>query len=158
MAEYLPAHPLAPAPPPIRTVAERVNEFQWILRRFLTDLPGAFDVAVVSADGLLLGRAQEAEAPDSALVGPLAGGLASLARAAAELGGSGAVERTILEMEHGILAVVSVSDGSVLTVAADTSADRAVLGYEMTRLVQRMGRVLTPDLRSTLRDHAASAT
>ncbi|MGP3691565.1 roadblock/LC7 domain-containing protein [Streptomyces sp. IBSNAI002] len=150
--EHAPASPHLPPP----AAQDGVGEFRWILRRFLADLPGAFDVAVVSADGLLLGRVHETDAPESELVAPLTGGLAALAGAAAELGGSGAVLRTILEMQHGIVAVVSVSDGSLLAVAADASSDRSLLGYQMTRLVHRMGRVLTPELRSTLREHAAA--
>ncbi|MFE3584153.1 roadblock/LC7 domain-containing protein [Streptomyces vinaceus] len=59
-------------------------------------------------------------------------------------------------MRHGVLAVVAVTDGSLLAVAAGQGTDRAVLGYEMTRLVQRVGRVLTAELRSTLRDHATT--
>lgn len=144
-----------PHPPP-PAAKDGAGEFRWILRRFLADLPGAFDVAVVSADGLLLGRACEGDAPESSLVAPLTGGLAALARASAELGDSGPVLRTILEMQEGIVAVVSVSDGSLLAVAADASSDRSLLGYQMTRLVHRMGRVLTPELRSTLREHAAA--
>ncbi|MGW5115906.1 roadblock/LC7 domain-containing protein [Streptomyces noursei] len=155
MHEHTPRRTTHPVPLS-RAAAAQVREFRWILRRFLDDLPGAFDVAVVSSDGLLLGRTCAATAPESTLIAPLAGGLAALAQAASALNHSGPVERTILEMEHGILAIVSISDGSVLAVAANSSSDRAVLGYQMTRVVRRMGRVLTPELRSTLRDHAVS--
>ncbi|MFZ3491984.1 roadblock/LC7 domain-containing protein [Streptomyces sp. 5.8] len=137
--------------------SERVREFRWVLQKFLGDLPGVFDVAVVSADGMLLARATAPQSPDPDLVSPIASGLAALAYAASELHGSGPVSRTVLEMQHGVLAVVTVSDGSLLAVAAHAGTDRAVLGYEMTRLVRRVGHVLTPELRSTLRDHAAVA-
>ncbi|MFJ7205805.1 roadblock/LC7 domain-containing protein [Streptomyces sp. NPDC098789] len=136
------------------TGTERVREFRWVLQKFLSDLPGVFDVAVVSADGLLLARSTAVQSPAPALVAPIASGLAALAGAASALHGSGPVSRTVLEMQHGVLAVVTVSDGSLLAVAAHAGTDRAVLGYEMTRLVRRVGHVLTPELRSTLRDHA----
>ncbi|MFG2999103.1 roadblock/LC7 domain-containing protein [Streptomyces sp. NPDC048340] len=137
--------------------ADKVREFRWLLQKFQTDLPGVFDAAVVSADGVLLARCSAPRAPAPELVSPITSGLAALAFAASSLHGSGPVRRTVLEMRHGVLAVVAVSDGSLLAVAADQGTDRAVLGYEMTRLVQRVGHVLTAELRSTLRDHATVA-
>ncbi|WP_146051070.1 hypothetical protein [Streptomyces noursei] len=88
-------------------------------REFLKELSvvpegTGFDVAVVSSDGLLPGQNCTAAAPESTLIGPLAGGLTALVQAASALNQSGQVERPILEMEHGILATVSVSDGAVL--------------------------------------------
>ncbi|WP_411129961.1 roadblock/LC7 domain-containing protein [Streptomyces sp. x-19] len=62
--------------------------------------------------------------PHPSLIASHASGLASLVQVTSELNGSGAVERTILEMEHGILAVVPVADDAVLTVAAGPSYDR----------------------------------
>ncbi|MGW8953906.1 roadblock/LC7 domain-containing protein [Streptomyces sp. NPDC055709] len=148
------------SPPPQQartTSAGAVHEFHWVLQKFQNDLPGVLDVAVVSADGLLLARVSSPQAPAPGLISPIASGLAALACAAAELHQSGAVDRTVLEMQNGVLIVVPVSDGSLLAVAADSGAERSVLGYQMTRLVGRVGHVLTAELRATLRDHATSA-
>lgn len=144
-----PPHTPGPAP-------GKVGEFRWVLQKFRSDLPGVFDVAVVSADGMLLARASDPNAPAPELISPIASGLAALGAAAAGLHASGPVQRTVLEMEHGILVVVAVSDGSLLAVAAESGTDRSVLGYRMTRLVARVGHVLTPELRSALRDHAVA--
>ncbi|MFJ8312906.1 MULTISPECIES: roadblock/LC7 domain-containing protein [unclassified Streptomyces] len=147
----------SPAQRSLTQGTDKVREFQWVLEKFQTDLPGVFDVALVSADGLLLARASAPKAPAPGLVSPITSGLAALAGAASQLHESGAVHRTVLEMQHSTLVVVTVSDGSLLAVAADSGTDRAVLGYQMTRLVRRVGHVLTSELRSTLRDHAAAA-
>ncbi|MFC5722252.1 roadblock/LC7 domain-containing protein [Streptomyces gamaensis] len=153
-----PHTPGAAAPQsPSRPGTDRVRDFHWVLHRFRNDLPGVFDVAVVSSDGVLLARAAGPEAPAPELLSPIASGLAALGHAAADLHASGEVQRTVLEMQHGILVVVGISDGSLLAVAADAGTDRSVLGYQMTRLVRRVGHVLTAELRSTLRDHAAPA-
>lgn len=151
-------HATASMSPPhaIGQVPGRVGEFRWVLQKFRSDLPGVFDVAVVSADGMLLARASAPQAPAPELISPITSGIAALGAAAAGLHESGPVQRTVLEMEHGILVVVAVSDGSLLAVAADSSTDRSVLGYRMTRLVARVGHVLTPELRSALRDHAVA--
>ncbi|MFK0202768.1 roadblock/LC7 domain-containing protein [Streptomyces lavendulae] len=152
--------PLPAAPPPPPHLAGRgtqtAREFMWVLQKFQADLPGVFDVAVVSADGLLLARASAPQAPAPELVAPITSGLAALAHSTARLHDAGRIRRAVLEMRHGILAVIEISDGSLLAVAADASTDRSVLGYQMTRLVHRVGHVLTAELRSTLRDHAAT--
>ncbi|MFE9221447.1 roadblock/LC7 domain-containing protein [Streptomyces lavendulae] len=155
------AAPLPEAPPPPPHLAGRrgtrtAREFIWVLQKFQAEVPGVFDVAVVSADGLLLARASDPHAPTPELVAPMTSGLAALAHATAQLHGSGRIRRAVLEMRHGIFAVVGISDGSLLAVAAHASTDRSVLGFQMTRLVRRVGHVLTAELRSTLRDHAAT--
>ncbi|MFE3584152.1 roadblock/LC7 domain-containing protein [Streptomyces vinaceus] len=45
--------------------ADKVREFHWLLRKFRTDLTGVFDVAGVSADGVLLARSSAPRAPAS---------------------------------------------------------------------------------------------
>ena len=53
--------------------------------------------------------------------------------------------RTILidEMHLGVLVVMAISNGASLAVLA-TSVDLGLVAYEMTLLVERVGRVLTP--------------
>jgi predicted regulator of Ras-like GTPase activity (Roadblock/LC7/MglB family) len=60
------------------------------------------------------------------------------------------VNQTIVEMERGFLFVMSVSDGSVLSVLASPACDIGLVGYEMALLVARTGDVLTPQLRAEL--------
>ncbi|MFE0098882.1 roadblock/LC7 domain-containing protein [Streptomyces sp. NPDC059009] len=131
-----------------------VGEFRWLLDRFLDQTPGILDVAVVSADGVLLSRAALPEAVAPELAAPIASGVAALAAAGSQLLAAPPAQRTVVEMQHCVLIVMAVGDGSMLAVSADAAVDRAVLGYEMTRLVRRVGQVLTPALRDTLRRSA----
>ena len=53
-------------------------------------------------------------------------------------------------MEGGFLFVMSISDGSCLTVLAAAPCDVGVVAYQMAVLVTRVGEVLTPTLRAEL--------
>ncbi len=46
--------------------------------------------------------------------------------------------------------VMSISDGSSLAVLAAPGCDIGLIGYEMALLVQRVGELLTPELRQQL--------
>ena len=56
-------------------------------------------------------------------------------------------------MEAGYLFVTSVSDGSCLAVFAAADCDIGLVGYEMSLLVDRMGKVLTPAAAVGAADH-----
>ena len=47
-------------------------------------------------------------------------------------------------MEGGLLLVMSISNGSSLAVLASSDCDMGLVAYEMTLLVERVGRALTP--------------
>ena len=63
--------------------------------------------------------------------------------------GGGAVQ-TVVEMDRGIVLLMSISDGSCLAVLASPNCDIGLIGYEMTLLVDRVGQLLTPELRAEL--------
>jgi predicted regulator of Ras-like GTPase activity (Roadblock/LC7/MglB family) len=77
-------------------------------------------------------------------------GLASLAEGASRCFEGGPVTQTAVEMDRGFLFVMSISDGSCLAVLAASTCNVAVVAYEMTVLVARVGDVLTPSLRAEL--------
>ena len=80
----------------------------------------------------------------------IASGLASLAQGASRCFDGGLVTQTAVEMDRGFLFVMSISDGSCLAVLAASTCNVAVVAYEMTVLVARVGDVLTPSLRAEL--------
>ena len=53
-------------------------------------------------------------------------------------------------MEGGLLLVMAISNGSSLAVLAASGCDMGLVAYEMTLLVERVGRVLTPGPRDGL--------
>ncbi len=71
-------------------------------------------------------------------------GLASLVQGAARVFQAGRVVQTAVEMEAGLFVVMSISNGSSLAVLATSDCDLGLVVYEMTLLVERVGRELTP--------------
>ena len=124
------------------------NRLDWLLVDFSRETPGVLAAVVVSVDGLPL--AVSAGVTDSLAdqLSAAASGLVSLARATAQLLGSGALTQTILEMTEGYLFVTSISRGATVAVHASRQADLGLVGYELTLLAERVGRALDPGLRA----------
>lgn len=59
----------------------------------------------------------------------------------------GTVSQTVVDMQRGLLIVMAISDGSSLAVLAAPDCDMGLVAYEMTLLVERVGRALTPQAR-----------
>ncbi|MFD8794475.1 roadblock/LC7 domain-containing protein, partial [Streptomyces vinaceus] len=87
----------------------------------------------------------------SADLATIVSGLGSLTTGAAELMEGGAVKQTMVAMEHGSVFVMAISDGSLLGVHATPDCDMSVVAYHMALFVGRAGHVLTPEVRSELR-------
>ena len=58
--------------------------------------------------------------------------------------------KALLELERGIMLLMSISDGSSLAVLAAPTCDIGLVGYEMTLLVDRVGQQLAPQPRAGL--------
>ena len=78
-------------------------------------------------------------------------GMSSLTRGASRQLNGGNVRQTIIEMDQGFLFLMSVSNGSVLGVVAESTCDIGLVGYEMALLVSRTEATLTPQLISEMR-------
>ncbi len=83
-------------------------------------------------------------------------GVASLTSAAADLLDGGGVKQTMVAMDEGALLVMTIGDGSLLGVHAAADCDLGTVGYQMALFVGRAGHMLTPELRSELRQSAAT--
>jgi predicted regulator of Ras-like GTPase activity (Roadblock/LC7/MglB family) len=170
-----PAESAAPATSGGRTgpgqygLSREARNLHWLLTNLVEEVPGILSVAVVSSDGLLLlssDPGQNAEHPAAAPKGPkgssadlatIVSGLGSLTVGAAKLMDGGPVKQTVVAMEEGSLFVMSVSDGSLLGVHATPDCDMSVVAYHMALFVGRAGHVLTPELRSELRQSLENA-
>jgi predicted regulator of Ras-like GTPase activity (Roadblock/LC7/MglB family) len=125
--------------------------FGWLLDNFVQSVPGVQHTLVVSADGLLMAMSNELDRTSGDQLAAVVAGLSSLTRGAARQLQSGEVRQSIVEMDATFLFLMSVSDGSVLAVVADSAADAGVIGYEMALLVTRTEATLTPQLISQMR-------
>ena len=130
------ANPFAPS------VTQQGRELDWVVTRFVEEVPSAAHAILVSADGLLMAASSGIPADRAEQVAAVSSGLASLAVGAARLFDGGAVLQTVVEMEQGYLMLMSVGDGSNLAVLTAESADIGQVGYEMALLVERVGRTV----------------
>jgi predicted regulator of Ras-like GTPase activity (Roadblock/LC7/MglB family) len=144
-------------------LSSEARNLHWLLSNLVEEVTGLRSVAVVSSDGLLLlssDPAQNAAAPAPLRAGPrgssadlatIVSGIGSLTIGAARLMDGGGVKQTMVAMEDACVFIMSISDGSLLGVHADADIDMSVVAYHMGLFVGRAGHVLTPELRSELR-------
>jgi uncharacterized protein len=123
------------------------RQLDWLLVDFVRGTAGARHALVVSADGLRLAASQGIDEALGDQLAAVTSGLLSLALGVAHSFGAGPVRQTIVEMDGGYLFVTSISEGSVLAVFAERACDLGMIGYEMTLLAARVGRLLTPGRR-----------
>ncbi|MGH3777859.1 MAG: roadblock/LC7 domain-containing protein [Pseudonocardiaceae bacterium] len=144
MTTAAPQHPVQP------------GQFGWLVDSFVERVPGVAHAVVVSSDGLLLVASSGLPRDRADQLAAITSGLVSLTQGAARCFEAGGVIQTVVEMEHGIVLTMVISDGSSLAVLASPSCDIGLIGYEMTLLVDRAGKLLTPELRAQLQSAARS--
>jgi predicted regulator of Ras-like GTPase activity (Roadblock/LC7/MglB family) len=126
------------------------DDVNWLITNFVETTPGVVEAIVVSSDGLLMAMSNGLDRAGGDRFAAVASGLIGLAYGAAGRFGGGRVNEVIIEMDHAFLLVTGISDGSSLGVVAEATCDIGLVGYEMAVLVEKAGRVLTPELRSKL--------
>jgi predicted regulator of Ras-like GTPase activity (Roadblock/LC7/MglB family) len=134
----------------VTTATEELENFSWLVDDFVARVAGVAHAIVVSADGLLLASSERLPIDRAEQLAAVASGLVSLNLGAARCFEAGDVKQTVVEMERGYLFLMSISDGSCLAVLAAPNCDIGLIGYAMTRLVERVGVQLTPEIRSQL--------
>ncbi|ABD10027.1 hypothetical protein ThrDRAFT_02138 [Frankia casuarinae] len=132
---------------PVSSEAQNLN---WLINNFVDRVPGVAHTVVVSADGLLLAVSDGFPRDRADQLAAVASGLVSLTQGAARVFEAGGVTQTVVEMEHGFLFIMAISDGASMAVLAAPSCDIGLVGYEMALLVSRAKDVLTPALRAEL--------
>ncbi|TCO56531.1 roadblock/LC7 domain-containing protein [Actinocrispum wychmicini] len=126
------------------------HQFGWLVNDFADRVAGVAHAVVVSADGLLLTSSERLPMDRADQLAAVSSGLVSLTQGAARCFAGGTVKETVVEMERGVLLLMSISDGSSLAVLASPVCDIGQIAYEMTMLVDRVGQMLTPELRAAL--------
>ncbi|GAA3375516.1 roadblock/LC7 domain-containing protein [Streptomyces sannanensis] len=152
-------------------LSSEARNLHWLLTNLVEEVPGLLSVAVVSSDGLLL-LSSDPETRGTAVTGvgrqdgprgagadlaTIVSGIASLTVGAARLMNGGDMKQTMVAMDEGSVFVMSISDGSLLGVHAAPDVDMSVVAYHMALFVGRAGHVLTPELRSELRQTMEAA-
>lgn len=134
----------------MNSVVQPIRDLSWLLTNFVERVPAVAHAIVVSSDGLPLACSQGFPTDRVNQLAAVTSGLTSLTQGAARVFEGGAVTQTVVEMQRGLLIVMSISDGSALAVLAAADCDMGLVAYEMTLLVERVGRALTPGMRGAL--------
>ena len=127
-----------------------IKHLSWLLTNLIERVPTVAHAIVVSADGLSLASSQGFPQDRADQLSAITSGLTSLTQGASRMFEGGAVTQTVVEMQRGLLIVVSIGDGSTVAVLAARDCDMGLVAYEMTMLADRAGRALTPKMRGAL--------
>jgi uncharacterized protein len=124
------------------------QDLNWLVTDFTTRVVDVAHAIVVSADGVPLALSEGI--PDQAVeqFSAITSGLTSLIRGAAQIMEAGLPLQAMVEMDRGLMFVKQISDGSSLAVLTAPECDTRQVSYEMTLLVERVGELLTPAIRS----------
>jgi hypothetical protein len=124
------------------------QDLNWLVADFTNRVAGVAHALVVSADGVPLGASERIPDGFAGQFAAITCGLYSLIQGAARIFEAGAPAQALVEMETGLMIVMAISEGSSLAVLASLDCDTDVVSYEMTQLVEAVGHVLTPALRT----------
>ncbi|MFI6738114.1 roadblock/LC7 domain-containing protein [Nonomuraea sp. NPDC050451] len=134
----------------MRELSQAARDMNWLVSSFVDEVPGVAHAVVVSADGLPMAYSKGFPKDRADQLAAIAAGLVSLTQGSARVFEGGGVTQTLVEMDRGLLLVMSISDGSCLAVLAAPDCDMGLVAYQMTILVERAGQVLTPAVRAEL--------
>ncbi|OIJ95666.1 roadblock/LC7 domain-containing protein [Streptomyces colonosanans] len=134
---------------------QRSGELDWLLDDLVTRVAEVRHAVVLSNDGLAVGTSRDLGRADAEHLAAVASGFHSLAKGAGRHFGVGGVRQTMVEMDDGFLFVAAAGEGSCLAVLTAVTADIGLVGYEMARLVKRVGEHLYAPPRADARPPAA---
>jgi len=131
----------------LNTTGGQTQDLSWLITDFTERVPGVVHALVVSSDGVPMAVSEGIRPGHLEQLAAITSGLVSLGAAGARVSGNGAVTQTLVVMSRGTLVIMLISDGSSLAALATADADLDLVAYEMTRLVEAAGGVLTPGIR-----------
>jgi predicted regulator of Ras-like GTPase activity (Roadblock/LC7/MglB family) len=124
------------------------QDLDWLITDFTARVVDVAHAVVVSADGVPLALSEGIPQFFAEQLAAITAGLVSLMQGAARIFEAGLPTQALVEMEGGLMIVKAISDGSSLAVLAALDCDTDLVAYEMTRMVEAVGEVLTPAARA----------
>ncbi|MGP4105097.1 roadblock/LC7 domain-containing protein [Nonomuraea sp. KM90] len=130
---------------------ELAFEVDWLLTRLLDEVPGLDHVFVFSADGRPIALSRPVSNRQIHQAARVVASWGTVMHNLVPQLGCGPARQILVELQQGALHVTSISDGSFLAALASTECVPALLAYEMTRLADALGQMLTPAVHRELR-------
>lgn len=135
------------------TLGHPEQDLNWLVTDFVGRVPDVAHALIVSSDGLVVAVSAGFPEDRADRLAAVTSGLSSLVQGAARILATGTVVQTMVEMDGGVLVVMTISHGASLSVLAGPDGKMGLIAYEMALLVERAGRMITPAARDS--DHAA---
>ncbi len=123
------------------------GQLDWLLANFARTVPDVAHAVAVSRDGLRLAASADLPTDMADQLSAIISGLASLTTGTARLMSAGHVRQTIVDMDGGVVLVMSVGEHALIGVLAATGCDLGQVGYETAMLVHRVADAIEPALR-----------
>jgi predicted regulator of Ras-like GTPase activity (Roadblock/LC7/MglB family) len=124
-------------------------DLNWMLDELVAGVAGARHAVVLSTDGMLIQKSSTLGKDDADHLAAIASTLQSVAKGTSERFQGGLVRQTIVEMQRGFLFVTAAGPNACLGALTEQDADLGMIGYEMNRLVKRVGAYLSSAARTT---------
>jgi predicted regulator of Ras-like GTPase activity (Roadblock/LC7/MglB family) len=131
----------------VTPLARSAQDLNWLVTNFVERVPAVAHAIVVSSDGLPMACSEGFPLDRVDQLAAVTSGLTSLTQGASRVFDGGTVTQTVVDMQRGLLIVMAISDGSSIAVLAAADCDMGLVAYEMALLVERVGGVLTPQVR-----------
>jgi hypothetical protein len=123
------------------------QDLGWLVTNFVERVPDVAHAVIVSADGLPLAVNADFPPEHANQLAVVTSGLSSLTQGAARMFDGGMTVQSVVEMEAGVMVIMTISIAASLAVLAAPEANLDIIAYEMTLLVERAGRMITPPTR-----------
>ncbi len=119
------------------------GELGFLLNDFVDRVGGVTESLVLTADGTTVAMSSGLDRPGADRLAAIAAGMVGLAHGLSGRFGGGAVDGVTVEMDHAVVFVTAMGDGSLLATLADSTVDAIAVGREMATLVDLAGAALT---------------
>jgi predicted regulator of Ras-like GTPase activity (Roadblock/LC7/MglB family) len=139
------------------SLTDDASEFNWMLNNFVRKTPGVTDAVAVSSDGLLMANSNTLEPEGADQVAAIISGLVSLGEGTSRCLAFEELEQIIVTMDGGFLFVTAMGAVGCLGVVADLECEMGIVGYQMRLMVERAGKMLTPELVGELKSLVLAA-
>lgn len=128
---------------------EEINpsDLNWMLDELVTRVAGVQYVAVLSTDGLCVGKSRSLGRDDSEHLSAMASAFQSLARGVGRHFRAGHVRQTVVELDEAFLVVTAAGNGACMALLASADADIGMVAYEMNLMVKKVGKFLVAQPR-----------
>jgi predicted regulator of Ras-like GTPase activity (Roadblock/LC7/MglB family) len=131
----------------VTPLARSAQDLNWLVTNFAEQVPSVAHAIVVSSYGLPMAHSHGFPPDRVDQLAAVTSGLTSLTQGASRVFEGGIVTQTVVDMQRGLLIVMTISGGSSLAVLAASDCDMGLVAYEMALLVERVGGALTPQVR-----------